>query len=625
MSLYNQVISELERDPRPVQKALTESMLDTIYANGGMLANADTGIGKTLASAITARGALCIVDEDGLSRKVIVATSTLNLCRDLQKEMELVGIDAKILLSHRNFVSQERVDALTYDNPTLEQSLRPLREWKGTIDCYLLEYGRLPDGVREHQICQTVSTRTDCYVEDRLEALNAQVVITTHAMIACDMMQSGLVLKLFDTASTLIVDEADAFIDYLKSFNTANFNIRRELSSAKLLCNSKFRETLENCIETARAHAHIEKSFSSEGRDVSLDILHELNYSLSQTAKKNLTVEDRAYLSEIKDYVAWTIESVERNADVAIGITQVNNEPTISIFNPYFSRLFGSYANNNLSSLIMLSGTLSIDYDIVEGTRWAWRDLKLDRFCEESKLKRGKYSPQKFGELDLNLYRTNVEMYSGDSFKLNQDWLVETAAHINKLQGKVLVITGSYEETQALGKLIRGDVIVHRKGEKLRSAIDGLRTTNRHCTLLSPTAHTGVSILGNDGRSVLTDVVVTRLGFGKPNEILKTIEGSPEFPTSKTIKLRQMERFDSINKVIRRLKQILGRGIRHKDDKVSLHILDKRFPLYGESKGHHTPLRYSIPQRFESEYRHATIVNSSSVEEECDVDFDLIY
>lgn len=625
MSLYNQVISELDRDPRPEQKALTESMLDTIYANGGMLANADTGIGKTLASAIAARGALSVIDEDSSFRKVIVATSTLNLCKDLQKEMELVGIDAKILLSHRNFVSQERVDALTYENPSLEKSLRPLRDWEGTIDCYLAEYGELPNGVREHQICQTVSTRTDGYLKERAEALSAQVVITTHAMIACDMMQSGLILKLFDAASTLIVDEADAFIDYLKSFNVANFNIKREFSSVRSLCTAAFSETLDECIKTASKHAHIEKSFSSEGREVCLDILHELKYSLSKTAKKKLSAEDKAFLSEIEDYVAWTIECVERNADIAISLTKVNSEPTISIFNPYFSRLFGSYANNNLNSLIMLSGTLSIDYDIIDGTRWALHDLKLERFCSENKLKRGKYSPQKFGELDLYLYRTNVEMYKGDTFKLSRDWLVETAAQINKLQGKVLVITGSYEETQALGELIHGDVIVHRKGEKLRSAIEGFRTTNRHCTLLSPTAHTGVSILGNDGRSVLTDVVVTRLGFGKPNEALKAVEGSPEFPTSKIMKLRQMERFDSINKVIRRLKQILGRGIRHKDDKVSLHIFDKRFPLYGESKGHHTSLKYAIPQRFESEYKNATIVNSSSVEEECDVDFDLIY
>ncbi|EGR5926626.1 DEAD/DEAH box helicase [Vibrio parahaemolyticus] len=621
MNNYLDFVSQLSLKPRNEQFDLTESMTNAIKNNEVLLAQADTGIGKTLAIAITVANTLTMPSKSDKRRKVIVATSTLGLCRDLTEALASIEIDSEILLSARNFFSKERIDYIISEHPEMEAELQNMRNWEHTIGDYIAEYGRFPDGIKESQVCQTSATQTDIYAAKKLEALASDVIITTHAMIACDITQSGGILNLEDYESTIIVDEADAFIDYLKSYNVRNINLIREFNFVRRICDAQFQSTHDEALAIARTAIKKSQNFSAHSRTVALDILSTLYEQIKKSLPKKLDLEDKSELTDFMEHLEWSIADVNRSSDVTIGLTSELKEPTISIFNPYFSRLFGGYLAINTTSAVLMSGTLSVDADVETGTEWVCKDLKLSRgvICKS-------FSPDQFGNLTITLYRSNTNMYElNTEGELSEKWIEECASNINKLHGKTLVITSSFKETEMLSRSLMLDTVEHKKGEKLAVVIKEFVSDHEKSVLVSPSAHTGVNLVDDKGRSVINNIVITRLGFAKSNPVLKLLVGNPDFPTDKIKTLKLVEMFNNINKVIRRNKQIIGRGIRNKDDSVNLHIIDNRFPQFSDLGGKYNSIKNSIPVRFAKQYQDATIINALNVEVIDATALDLLY
>ena len=620
MGNYSHIIESIGGKPRKEQEKLCNAISKAALDKNCLFAQADTGIGKTLAVAISVSNILEIPSKK--NRKVIIATSTLALCNDLHAALLSVDVECEILMSYRNFFSTERIELAIHENPKLASELTNMLNWAGTIDQYVSEYSSLPGNLRISQVCQTESTKSDKYKFNREVAISSNVIITTHAMIACDMMQSGRLLNLSESETSLVVDEADAFIDFLKDFNVRHFNIMREFSYIKKLCTSKFSDSLDNILNSTKVLAQKTETFSAESKKVAENVLNTLQSDLKSYKKRNLTFDEKSTFSEYASYFDWMITDIKRSSNISIGLTEENSEPSIALYSPYFSRVFGGYALENISSIILMSGTLSIDSDIYTGTEWVSRDLKL----EHQEIVRETFSPSQFGNIGINFNISNMSMYKPNSDGvLSIDWLENTAKYIDKLNGKILIITTSFDETKRLSKLLSGEVLEHTKGKRLSVIKDQFTSSVTRCVLIRPSAHTGINFTNDEGRSVITHIVATRLGFSVTNPILKMISGTPNFPESKILNLKRSEYFSNLNKVIRRLKQICGRGIRHENDFYNLHFMDERFPFFKDLTGKYAALRNSIPARFSEEYRTAKITNSLSIPERKSLNITSLY
>ena len=603
MNDYQTILQRLNKAPRPEQQALCNDIVDVGRFGECLLAQADTGIGKTLATAIAVKRLLN--EPSDTKRKVVIATSSLSLCKDINHCFDSIDLNSAILMSYRNYFSEERIALLAAQHPALKDVLQPLLKWPGTIESYITEHGSLPDGVSISQVCQTHTTRSEKYDAQRNKALESQIVITSHAMIAVDVLQYGQILGLKHDQTSLIIDEADAFVDLLKSFDVRHFNLYREFAAVRSLMSSTWQEKLSEQGDFIRKAVGNVPAFSAEAKKTGLSALKVLSKALGINKRRGLSLIDCGKLSDFEQHLQSVINQVSTSNDVSISLTSVNKEPTITIFAPYFSRVFGHYCKGNIHSLVLMSGTLSVDNDVKAGTEWIKRELKLDGLP----IVRKAYSPKRFGTLSLSLYRSDVALYEDDSEgALNPALVSEICLEVNKFAGKTLIITASFAEAELYAKYLHGQVLVHTRNTTLTPLKNAFVAARGKVILISPSAHTGLNFTDPYNRSVINHICISRLGFSPSNTALASLKGTPDFPQGKISALMQADYFMNLNRVIRRTKQVIGRGIRHADDNVHVFIADKRFPRFIDINNKHAPLRNVIPERFTPQYQQANII-----------------
>lgn len=607
MNAYLQAIDLIGLEPRKHQQDLFSEISECLLRpNAVMLAQASTGVGKTLA---VTSAAIEVSDKStGEDSLVVIAAPTIALCRDYMDIFETLGVDAGFLLSYKNFFCMKRLEMLfhQYEVDSNEHKLLwSMVNWKGAIDEYILEYNELPLGLNQVDVCQSSYTVTEEFNRFREETLGRNIVVTTHAMLVSDIIQGGRILRLNDRKPFMIIDEADALVDQLQETQKRHFNISREFSSVRDLLSIKFCDELDRLTLNLRSKLDKGVRFTQEGKNEALNSLVYLHGMLEKSKRRNLSDKSKRYLVEFKDYLEYTISEINFSDQVAIGLTKINEEPTIAIYRPYFSRVFGRYLSENNVSAALVSGTLSIDSDVIIGTEWVVKELKL----EYQDVFKKEFTPEYFGELNLHLHRTPEVMYEyndEESVSLSEFWVKDMARRITEISGKTIVVTASFSEAEALGDVIGSAALVHRSGERLSFVKKEFVSSDEHQVLISPSAHTGINFTWNN-RSVLKNIVITRLGFTPRNEILNNIVASDVFPVDKINALKRREYYLSINKVIRRTIQILGRGIRHERDEIDLFIFDNRFPLYEQISSKFSSLKEAIPRRFSKKYREADV------------------
>lgn len=606
MTAYRELLTKCNLLPRKEQESLFESIDETFKtANGVLLAQADTGVGKTLAVSASAVAFL----QRNPNARYVIAVPTLALCREYIQALKPTGLNAEILLSCRNFFCHDRLDyqfKLVGGGELERVKLKPLYEWQGTIDEYVVEYGLLPLGLSESDVCQTTQGVSASFSEERERALKAQVLVTTHAMLAVDIVAFGNVLNLDLIKSSLVIDEADAFVDSLRDFQNQHFNILRETATLRASMNQSFNAYLNDEVSKLRAMLPKGLRRSELGRQLAIAVLERLHKNATRYLKKKLPQNENLLLGSFLQRVVSLIKLVKSTENVSLGLTNILGEPTIVVFNPYFCRVFGHYITKSNLPLVCVSGTLSVAHDIEEGTRWVEKELGLQAL----EVQKMEFSPEKFGSLKIQLYRTSVKMYElnvAEKKHLSGGWAKEVARHLQAMFGKVLVVTSSFDEAMMLGECLGEKALVHKAGDRISSLKSRFENSSERF-LISPSAHTGLNFTGSNGRSFLSHVVITRLPFTPPNSMLKDLRGSPEFSDEKLQNLIYQDFKNNVDKVIRRGRQILGRGIRHENDAVQLVVMDNRFPAYAAVSSRHYRLSTIVPKRFLGEYRDAEVL-----------------
>lgn len=161
------------------------------------------------------------------------------------------------------------------------------------------------------------------------------------------------------------------------------------------------------------------------------------------------------------------------------------------------------------------------------------------------------------------------------SFVVNEEHLVDTAEWfdrvidcINEAEGPVLVVPGSFELAETIGgRLI--DAVVRQRGETAAQAVARMGDAR---VLVAAGAWAGL-----DTSKAWKSVVVPRVPFKRPIILDGAVES---------------RYFDARNTAIRRLRQVLGRGLRQPTASMTFYLLDPRFEIQRMSA--------FVPQRFQA-------------------------
>lgn len=252
-----------------------------------------------------------------------------------------------------------------------------------------------------------------------------------------------------------------------------------------------------------------------------------------------------------------------------------------------------------------------------------------------------RYEPSSFGSMHFVLadYRVPkptsfvpIHLRDDDDSvtTLNKNWLAYAARMVQaatNTHGRALVLAHSWREANAIAELLGEDknlppLLVHREGQALHPLLKAYQKAPS--ILITPGGWDGVDLPG-----LVPALVILRIPFRPPNrpDALRT-----------RVTLKEMgytaEKIDNIlfcadrRAAWHKLRQGLGRGIRHPQDECHVWIADPRFPIPeqwldtfdpvlakmvpSQKSSQHRDLLNAVPERFRDAYCSARIFNQAS-------------
>jgi ATP-dependent DNA helicase DinG len=271
------VVAGIGGDDRQGQQQMAHVVAEAIEGRGHAVVQAGTGTGKSVGYLVPA--ALHAVDPDG--GPVIVATATLALQRQLvdrdlprvaQALEPVVGrpVSYAVLKGRNNYVCLQKLhgsvpedegEAL-FDAPksALGQQAVAVREWAESTSTG--DRDEYPDDV-DPRVWRAFSVgRRECVgesrcaygeecftVKRRVQAQQADIVVTNHAMLAIDALEGIPVLPEHDA---VIIDEGHELVDRATQAITSELSVamaERAVSRARRLVDPETAENLERAVE----------------------------------------------------------------------------------------------------------------------------------------------------------------------------------------------------------------------------------------------------------------------------------------------------------------------------------------------------------------------------------------
>jgi len=206
-------------EDRPAQRQMARDVAATLDAGGVLLAEAPTGVGKSLAYLLPA--VLMALEQD---RRIVVSTCTKSLQdqlfeRDLPALLEVLGVTLPCarLKGKQNYLCPHALEAADAEGAEERESLEELKRWAaaeetGDLDRFPASdpeaYRRVRGRVQTDPVaCAGATCRRgrECFwVRARRRASEARLLIVNHALLALAGESEGL-LPDYDL---LVVDEA---------------------------------------------------------------------------------------------------------------------------------------------------------------------------------------------------------------------------------------------------------------------------------------------------------------------------------------------------------------------------------------------------------------------------------
>lgn len=481
---------------------------------------------------------------------------------------------------------------------------------------YLDAYGRMPEKISVLDVCLTENSVPDNPAYDRhLEAAReAALIVTNHATLLVNQRTQVLGGDFY----AVIVDEAHEVQTACESFTSLRTQPARIQRTLERIGNDKLKAQLQELTQSIHDHDDGEAVWTDGNRSNKLDMHRDAIAAIRDGLRTALSDLRKAYKGEaLSQDEAANLEALQGHEDTltrwldhtngfkqrAIAFSEKLRLPSIASVDSNAGHLFGRVIANMTERVILTSATLAD----------AKRNDSFDSICRtlglapEDTTDSCRLYPHQYGRMRFVLTPATVSkpvLESGELTAFNIQWLAHAAEMIKAAMadGSTLVLCQSFEEARMLGQRVKG-LLVHEAGQNLHEVLPDFRARAVQ-GLITPSAWEGISLRDSDGNQLIENLVITRLPFAPPNHLIQRL---------RTDFLRSRGLSDSVIKsilwagqqqaTVTKLRQGLGRGIRHPNDVVTVWFADPRMPAFGSKGG----LLSAIPRRFATEYANATV------------------
>ena len=268
---------------RPGQRALAGRVAETIERGGVLLAEAPTGLGKSLAYLLPA-----ILDAARSGHRIVVATATKGLQdqlfeRDLPAVQQTLGISVYCvrLKGKQNYLCPRAMDMATPRGEEEHDVLEALRAWAARDDEADLDRFPAPDAEAFRRLRPSVATDPDActllscrrgrecpWVRARRLATEGKILVVNHALLARASETDGI-LPEFDA---LVIDEGHRLEEVVISQLERNVSRHRFEELLRALGGGKARRSASGLLGRARIYERAPLASSAAGDEQGQDI-----------------------------------------------------------------------------------------------------------------------------------------------------------------------------------------------------------------------------------------------------------------------------------------------------------------------------------------------------------------
>lgn len=585
------------------------------------LIEAGTGIGKSLGYLVPV---IAYCATTGL--RAAVSTYTLELLHQLLRDAPLAraalaehgGIDAAAVASvkiarrvgRQEFAAPSRVEAvlaLTHWTAEERRKLQSLclhakstgytREWNDELPA-----GLTWTDIALHAGCPAQDF--EAYARHAAMAKDAQLTICTHAALLLQASGRADVLGGLQQAQegtdsdqeghdVLVIDEADRLPSVADGYVNAHLptrDLRRCLSDAGCrtatldLVGELERQLADLCSAGTRTYL----STRPAERVALIEAIKPIAAALARVNAKGST-DDAAALSKELARIAYGLKLGSGPTLAYAQVSPTRAYPSLGLANAQPGRLLAALWNKErmpVTRMLLTSATLGTGSDASIASFSVNIGLRADEVHIRRDLS-GSIEPKKFGSLRFVFADPAAPApYLGtdqddDTFTQNPAWLryvADTVAHARAEGGRILVLTGSYDETTKISEALSARGIVslsQQRSAESRRDVQHRFERGPAAIWISPTSWEGLNLPG-----LIDHLVIARVPF-RPTTAGVYLARRDQLAAS-GMDANTAARYVAMTAradAFRRLRQGLGRPIRSPKDKATIWLCDRRIAL----------------------------------------------
>lgn len=572
----------------------------------------DTGIGKTLAYLLTL--ADWVARGKALGRQAVLATysralqcqliepQTLAVVEDYLSRQGLPALSVGLRMGRGNYVCPQRLatalgylslDAVLADHRASD-ALQSLAHW-GISGGLLLDIDEnlLPDDVTLGDIALHPSDPLPEGVKEQFEdTQRCDIQIINHALLALDLVRSNAI-TLADAPAVFLLDEAEHFPGVAESMLSERLSFRRTAPLLRQHKQVKAAQAWEDLFERWQNRDKGGQATPLHQQD-RLTLLQALDRLRRARPSKYASIEAKHELEEAKGTATRIVAQIQGQGEgLVVSYSPQYGYPSLVLLDSTAGGLLKARANDRIT--ILTSATLS-DCDQAnpsEAPRFDYlrRQLLLPAHSDMLGIMRA-HQAHTFGHLDFRLPSIDIPPMLAQgvgSFQLNSRFAKRVWDDVETLdrKGRQLLLCVSYADVAVLEECVpaslKDRLVTHSPGVSLTELAQGMPDNG---ILLTPAGWEGLSPQ-RDRQTFWSHVGIVRNPTPRPDPVLALVR---ERWLSRNMPLEQARQAASASlhqeaqvETLHKLRQGLGRALRHPDDNSIVTFYDPRFPTGKEA------------------------------------------
>lgn len=660
-------VAEYLRDHLPARKGFHANPVQIDYASAickGLahpgqfhFIEGDTGIGKTLGYLVALSDWIARGKQHG--RRAIISTFSRSLQRQIlssenhevmedyliQQGLPLLSMGVR--MGRQNYVSHDRL-AMSLGADSLERVLdekkRPLQErdlarWALESEGCLLDLDPdlLPEGVLPREIGLSASEKLPESLSRHFDTMQGKdILVINHALLALDLVTSGIITNA-EEPYALLLDEAEHYPDAAESILSSRVSFKMVvylLRSMRMKSAMQQWQGLFDSLVSPR-RAGTAETISEASREAVISALSAIMRARPREASHPSHIWDEwMHLRQNAEAISRRLRHGHPADYPIMTFSPVEGLPSIVIEAPSAGSSLKSGWQDRVT--LLTSATLSdMNHGLGEAPSYQYVRGRLGLGASDTRLglQQG-FEPIHFGDLDFNLPQdmpNPLFQPAEGSYQLSPTFAKRAIREITALEGRILVLCVSYQDVTILKKLWEGEsaerLVSHSPGAPLNKIANGLRDDS---ILLTPSGWEGLSPTRQD-TTFWDHIVILRNPNPAPSETLlhfsmqQLLKSGKSHSEATRIAANGLYRRANVQ-ATHKIRQGIGRAIRHPDDHVMVTILDPRFPRPsmsspGESMRLASHLLGAIPYRFRPAWRSAEQQQQPQEEDELGIYF----